>query len=73
MRAEIMSGPAAFFWFSFLISVSNPLMVISMSGIVGDGLSSGFGMLDLSSLVKMDWYWLFRILALLIDSAYNLP
>ena len=59
-----MSGPDALFTFSFCNSFRTPSVVIWMSGIVGDGSPSGFGISDLSSSVNSDWYCLFNMLAL---------
>ena len=54
IRAGILSGPVAFFGLSFCSKVSIPSVVMSMSGMGGDGSPSGVGMLELSSLVNTD-------------------
>ena len=56
--AGIMSGPDDLFTFCFCNSFRTPSVVTWMSGMVGDGSPSGFGISDLSSSVNSDWYCL---------------
>ena len=49
-----MSGPVALLGFSFCKSLVTPSTVTLMSGIGGNGVPSGVGILRLSSLVHVD-------------------
>ena len=67
------SGPEALLGFSLSRSFTTPSLVTSVSGIDGNGVPSGDGMLLLSSLVHVDSYCLLRISALSFGSACSRP
>ncbi|KAH3800943.1 hypothetical protein DPMN_154586 [Dreissena polymorpha] len=72
--AGSMSGPVAFWGFSFCSSFSTPWDVISILGMVRAGSPSGVGFVLLPvSWVNTDWYCWFRMFALSCESLWSLP
>ena len=67
------SGPEAFLGLSFCSGFNTPALVTLMSCIDGYGVPSGVGILVLSSLVHIDWYWRFRISTLSLGSSWSFP
>ena len=71
--AGSISGPGALLGFSFCNNFRTPSAVTLMSGIAGNLVLLGVGMLLQSSLVHVDSYCLFRMSALSFASAWSLP
>lgn len=69
----ILSGPEAFCSFNLCRSLRIPSLDITISGIDGAGGSSIVGIDVASSLLKTDWYCLFRIDALSAELSNSLP
>ena len=71
--AGIISGPVALLGLRRFSRLRIPSVVMSISGIVGEGSPSIGGIEDVSSCVKTDWYCRLRIFALSSGSLCSFP